>query len=261
MINKLAKIVKLKSLDELEQGDIAIEDCGKFDEELVGYGFVLGSGEKEALQEMYDTSDKENADHMSVILASPKGFLIAYTAITNECGISITEHVLDNVDNDIDRFFGEFGYDDENVVEEPRYVEEEDYRQQQIHQEEHIYHKEPEYVEDVIVPNYERGQTTRAENQNKNARKFYAEEPVRVSNTQHSYEEYIEKEEPVTNENTSEVYNREEFIQLTEMILEADSGRSSSVTGLIRTYDSGNEAVASELLVAILDELEHANLL
>lgn len=289
MFEKLTQIVKLKYLDELQNGDILVEDCGGLVTELSDYGFVIEERSKPALQDIYNSLDSKNAEHVSLILNNPKGPLVVYSAITAEYGTTITEWVLDKVENDLDNFLSYFGiaqnYQPNNYVEEQEtniyqndrqvrqpvdynYGNEQQYRDT-------VNYREPQRVQQYPEEVY-RGQQQVDYSRNA-GRSYQPEAPQRnfvnqpeVStrdyNNQQTTQQRNYNNEPQynapSNQGNAEYFMQNEFNDFCNLALQSNANNIGNIVNTIKyNYNNGNMIAASADLADLLDDLERSGLI
>lgn len=285
MFEKLTQIAKLKYLDELANGDILIEDCGALVNELQDYGFVIEERAKPALQDIYNTLDNKNAEHVSLILNNPKGPLVIYSAITAEYGTTITEWVLDKVENDLDNFLSYFGiaqnYQPNSYVEEQETNNYQNNRQirqpasydygnePQYNNDNRNYQEQPrlqQYQEEVY-----RGQQQVEYSRNtgvNTGRNYQPEVPQRnyvnsqeVPTRNHNYDNQTQNNAS-NNQGAAEYFMQTEFDDFCNLALRSNANNIRTLVNDIKyEYNSGGMINASANLADLLDELERRGLI
>ena len=281
--------MKLKYLDELQNGDILVEDCGGLVTELSDYGFVIEERAKPSLQEIYNSLDSKNAEHVSLILNNPKGPLVIYSAITAEYGTTITEWVLDKLENDLDNFLSYFGiaqnYQPNN--QPSNYMGEQEasnyQNNRQIRQPaSYDYENEPEYSDDSR--NYQEQQRVQQypeevyrdsqqveylRNTSVNTgRNYQPEVPQRnyinnqeVSARNHNYGNRPQNNTP-NNQADAEYFRQNEFDDFCNLALRSNANNINKLVNDIKySYNNGDMVNASANLADLLDELERRGLI
>ena len=297
MLDKFIQTTKLKDLNDILDSDTLIEDCGDTVQDLEGFGFVIEANNKLDLQAIYDELDSKNAEHVALILANARGPLVIYSAITNEYGVNITEHVLEQVDDDIDDFFRFFGesvpsYDNDNYAEEVEqrnydynennnrntgrnYNENRNNVPQEVVYEDYSTASEPRYSNNRNNMNQNVNGRYVEPNRNRNVENNSNREPERNARNYNNAQEdnyYRSYNEPnrnngnnmnaqSQNNDKSNAFSASELEELCVLAWNADQTLGSNLNEIKNLYYSGDTIRASEMLTRTLDDLERRNLI
>lgn len=254
MIDKLANLVQLTNIDSVYDDEIILEDCGEIDEQLDGYCIVIQNKDINKMQEIYNEVDPKNSEHVGLILANRRGPVIVHTAITNQAGVTLTEYVLENCDDNIDRFLDFFGKAHNTVPTRNQ-------GRKVIHQQEEYI--EDEYEEELPMEqepedNYD---TYEDEDTYSQLPEYEEEEEEEIEDTYIQPAEYEEEPPTEQNESDDDIFAPEDFNFLTNLVIEKDPTKSAYIKQITSIYNSGNIETGSNLLVTVLDELSAKGLL
>lgn len=223
-------ILGLEDKENLTDDMVVVEDCSKYDESLSYYDIVFFKSKKDELLKLYEEMQPENALHVKKIIDNKDGYKVIYSAITRMYATSITDFLYDYFENDLDAIFNQFGYDSEESQTE-EYVAEQPFEELETYNDlKESNQRNTEYDVTPVVPVVEE-----------------IPEP---------------KQEIPTEEESTDVFSREDVENITEMIREVDpQANTKLLDSLINMYDIGEEQFVTKKLLGLLEDLQARGLI